>query len=661
MKFLTVQKVVLLFFICLLVSCINDDEPDNCKVNNEAFQTKIAFQCLSDSTDVFEQEIINNKSLSNGGTVTLYVYDKATGNYVYERVVSNTALKNFKGITLSLEPGVYEIRCWANMSTQSVVFNEEKLTTARLTNVKQYPNQQIVTSDDPLYYGATTLTVPNKGFDSDVIADTISFRTAHLHFNIEFVGSGRIIPKIEIRNLDPTYDFEMQKVGSSISYFPEIKIGTRAASIFMKAEFNILRTAYKNVLIEYDNTDNIEIVVKDTRADTLVYSIGLKNWLDKYGIKINSYLDNNFISMPDSLRKETSGLSSLPSFVIELGDSLATPVDTIPNPIDTIPNPIDTIPNPIDTIPNPIDTIPNPIDTIPNPIDTIPDPIDPIPVPPTVPDISEQGLFFHLYRYTEGIDLFGGEIESVNVYIYEKKSGNLFPIPKDVLSGLDFYNIQGLQVPLPPINQLDTASREYEIRCWGNVGTNTKVSNQHHLVSASVANINYGETDTIRTNDKLYFGQTSVRVTSDYTYATGKVNFNAAYTQYAISVKGLGAFPDLPKIKVTGLPSSYDFYMDDQQWESKPYYPDIKIVGRDTMFLFNSFRLTNQNLDKVKITLEHPSLNTTNNEYTINLMNRDIMLDDKKSYNYIYVKGVNTLNTIRVNFNIGSGIFDEVW
>ena len=631
MRFLTIQKVILFFLACSMVSCINDDEPDGCKVKDRTFQAKIAFQCISnDLTDVFEQEIVNNKLLSNGGTVTLYVYDKATGNYVTEQVVSNSALGKFKGTTISLDPGVYEVRCWANISAQSVVYAKEKLSSARLTNVSQYPNKKTAISDDPLYYGAMTLTIPDNGFESDVIADTISFRTAHLHFNIEFVGTGHVIPKIEIRNLDPTYDFEMQKMGSRISYFPEIKIGKASATTLMKAEFNILRTAYKNALVEYDNTDNIEILVRDMRADTLVCQISLKEWLDKYDIKINSYFDNNIISMPDSLAGETSGMSSLPPLVIELGDSLPTPIDTIPEP------------------PTPIDTIPEP----PTPIDTIPD-------PPAIPGVNDQGLFFHLYRYTGGTDLFEGEIKSVNVYIYEKKSGNLFPIAKDVLSKLDFYDFQGLKIPLPPINQLDTTSREYEIRCWGNVGQNTKVTNQHHLVSAGVFNTNYTTTDTVRTNDLLYFGQTSVKVSSDYTYATGKVIFKAAYTRYAVSVKGLGNFASLPKLRVDGLPSSYDFYMDEQQLPSKPYYPEVQIAGKDTMFVFNSFRLTNQNLDNVKITLEHPSLPAPKHE--VSLKNRGIRLDDKKGYNYIYVKEVNTLNTIRVTINVGSGVVDEVW
>ena len=649
MKFLTIQKTVLFFFTSfLLAGCIYDDDADNCNDTGKkgTMEAKIAFQCLSDSINIFEQEIIGNKSLSKGGTVSLYIYDKATGNLIMEQVVSNSMLRKFQGTTLVLDPGTYEIRCWANMDANTIIYGEDKLATARLSNAKHYPNKEIITSDDPLYYGALTLTIPSNGFPQDMNADTILFKTAHIHFDIGFIGSKGVVPKIEVRNLEPIFDFEMKKVGAVVTYFPEVKVSKVATSTFVTAKFNILRTAYRNALINYDNTDNIRIVVKDPSVDTLICSVGLKDWMNTKGVKISPSVDNNFISVPDSLSEATSGMSSLPPFMIDLGDSIPIPIDTIPTPIDTIPTPIDTIP------PIPIDTIPTPIDTIPTPIDTVP-----LPPPPLVPDIEEQGVFFHLYRYNEGYDVFEEQIEAVNAYVYEKQSGRQVEIPKMELSKNDLELFQGLRVPLPPIDERDTTSREYEIRCWANVGANT-IINAQDLPSANVLNVNYAKaTDTVRTNDLLYFGQTSIRVNSDYTYATGKVLFKAAYTRFAISVNGLGYSKILPKIKVSGLPSSYDFYMDEQQWPSKDYYPEIEIEGNDTTFVFNSFRLTNQNMGKVEIKLEHPDISP----HIINLRNRNILIDDQKGFNYIYIKGVNTTNSIRVTIDVGSSITDDIW
>lgn len=652
MKSLAIQNVVLFFFaFSLLAGCIYDDEADNCNDTGKkgTMEAKIAFQCLSDSTNIFKQEIMESKLLSKGGTVSLYIYDKATGNLVAEQIVSNSMLKKFQGITLVLDPGTYEIRCWANMDAHTVIYGEDKLTTARLSNVKHYPNKEIITSDDPLYYGALTLTVPSNGFPQDTNADTILFKAAHVHFDLGFIGSKGVVPKIEVRNLEPTFDFGMQKVGAVATYFPEVKVSKAAVATLVTAKFNILRIAYKNAQINYDNTDNIRIDVKDSSVDTLICSVGLKDWMNTNGVKISPTLDNNFISMPDSLLGATSGLSSLPPFMIDLGDSIPIPIDTIPpTPIDTIP------PTPIDTIPPiPIDTIP------PTPIDTIPPtPIDTVPTPPLVPNIDEQGIFFHLYRYNEGYDVFEEQIESVNVYVYEKQSGKQVEIPKEKLSKDDLELFQGLRIPLPPIDERDTTSKEYEIRCWANVGSNT-IINAQDLPSANVLNVNYAKaTDTVRTNDLLYFGQTSIRVSPDYTYATGKVLFKVAYTRFAITVNGLGYSKILPKIKVSGLPSSYDFYMDEQQWPSKDYYPEIEIAGNDTTFVFNSFRLTNQNMGKVEIKLEHPDISP----HIINLRNRSILIDDQKGYNYIYIKGVNTTNSIRVTIDAsGSTITDDIW
>lgn len=641
MKYFSIQKTVIFFFACLLFGCIKEDS-DDCTVKKESFETKIAFQCISDSADIFKQEITLNSTLAKGGSVALYVYDKATGNLVIEQNVPNNTLKGFQGTTLSLEPGVYEIRCWANMDAYSVIYDEDKLSTARLSNKKYYPNQEVVTSDDPLYYGAAMLTVPLKGFNPETVADTINFRTAHMRFNIEFAGGNNITPKIEIKNLEPEFDFNMQKIDKTTSYFPEIKLGTSLRSTVLKAEFNILRTAYRNSNISYDNTNNIEIRITDSKTDSLMHTVNLKDWMNTYGIKINASNDNNILSIPDSLQGTTSGVASLPPIVIDITGPSGPPTDTIPDPptppTDTIPTPPDTIPDPptppTDTIPTPPDTIPNP------PVDPDP-PVDPL---PPAPDVDKQGLLFHLYRDNcQDNDIFANVIQSVNLYVYEKESGNQINIAKDVLTSSDLSSFLGYRFALPPINSADTTTKEYEIRCWGNVGTNTAIKNQHHLVSAGLSHTNYSLGE-IRTNDELYFGKASVKVKSNYTYVTENIDFKIAHTKFEIKVIGMDT---IPEITVSGLPASYDFYMADQQWLSKDYNLKPTTAASDTIFSFKSLRLTNQSKDNVEIKItdgKNPAITET-----IRLKDETIYINENKCYDYIHINSSSSgSNTIRI-------------
>ena len=639
MKTLTIQQIALFLFICLLTGCIKEEDSGDRNTKNGVQDVKVAFRCISDSVDIFEQEITKNKTFPTGGAVSLYVYNKETGTLVTKQVASNSALKEFQGTTLSLEPGIYEIRCWANMDAQTVIYGEDKLSTARLSNQKYYPNQQVVTSDDPLYYGATTLTVPLKGFVPETVADTILFKTAHLHFDLELTGSGAFIPKIEVRNLDPTFDFEMKKTGQTTSYFPEIIMGRSPVVTQMRAQFNILRTAYRNGDINYDQTKNIEIRVTDPAEDTLVYSVNLKDWMDSYGITINASNDNNLLSLPDSLLGSTSGTTSFPPIAIEIADpGTTTPTDTItPPPADTIPAPPVPVP-PVDTTP-PLPPMPlPPADTV--PADTVP--IPPIEVPP--PTLDKQGLFFYLYKENcQDDDIFSKVIQSVNLYVYEKASGNQINTPKDIITKSDLNAFTGYRFALPPINLTDTTTREYEIRCWANVGANTVVRNQHHLVVAGVSHTNYAAGD-INTNDELYFGRATARVKGNYTYVTEDIDFKIAHTRFEINVIGMDT---IPIIEVTGLPASCDFYMSDQQWPSKKYTPKVTSTASDTTFIFQSFRLTNQNKDNVKITITDGKQSWITE--TVSLKDALIQINESKCYDYIYINNSPSgTNTIRI-------------
>lgn len=617
MRYSAVQKVIFFSFTFLLSGCIYENPEEPPVVTNTMYETKIAFQCLQGSVDIFKQEITENATLTTPGrTISLYVYDKSTGNLVKEQTILKNALRQFQGVTLSLASGEYEIRCWGNVNAQTTFYGEDKLNTARLTNVKNYPDQRTVVSDDPLYFGATSLVVPKDGFSSGVIADTIFFKTAHLHVSVAFTGNTSIIPKVEIRNLIPAFDFEMKAIDNNkISYFPEVK----KQNSLLKTELNILRTAYKQGNISYDHTKYLEITVKDPIADTLIYTVNLEQWMKSKGITLHPQNDNNILSIPDSLSAITTGVASLPPIRIELPNSIPS------NPPDTTTTP----------------------------------PIDTIPVTPPIPDINEQGLFFHVYFNDDNAsnDIFNQVIESVNMYIYEKYSGIRVPISHDVLSKIDLSTFPGLRLSLPPINSTNKDPREYEIRCWANVSTNSQIKNEQYASTAELSNANISTSDTIRTNDELYFGQASVKVTSDYRYVTEAINFKSAYTRFTISVKGMAT---IPKIRVSGLSSSYDFKMNSTQLTYIDYYPEVTSKSAtETTFIFNSMRLTNQSKDNVKITL----LDTNGTViHEVPLKGKEIWINDNSNYRYIYIKGTPTVNRIGITINVEeNGISNEIW
>lgn len=608
MRYFTIPPIILFLFFCFLFGCIYED-PENPKepdepdppVDEGVYETKLAFECLSDNfTDIFAEEITNNpKMTTHSNAVYLYIFNKSTGELVSEKTISKSNLRNFQGVTISLDPGEYEIRCWGNIGSQTTIYNREKLSTARLINAKNYPNKGSAISDDPLYFGSTTLTVPEDGFEPNSITDTIYFKTAHLQMTLAFNGKTKMVPKVEIRNLISIYNFEMRNMDSNASYFPEVKTVNESGRSLVKAELNILRTTYRQGTTNYDLTNNIEILVKDPVVDTLITSVNLGSWMRSKGVTISPQKDNNILSVPDSLSASTPGITSFPTIQIQLPDTVPT--------------------------------------------------VDP---PPVIPDPDEQGLFFYLKNNNN--DIFSKEINSVNIYVYEKQSGKLISVGQNVLSYDELKKFQGFRFVVPPINSVDTTSMEYEIRCWANIGGNTLVRSENNLSIASLTHIKAFNNEIISTNDNLYFGQASVKVTSGYTYVTENIDFKMAHTQFLVTVKGM---TEDHEIKVSGLPFSFDFNMNNQQVSSKNYYPKALGSTSQSSFNLNTLRLTNQNKDNVKIALLNSKGSTI---HEVSLKDKNIRIDDNTNYNYINIKGTPT-NRIVITIDVGNTISDDIW
>ena len=593
----------------LLSSCIGDEEEDCPPVVNPTNPTgtraaTLLFMCPDGASDLFAQEVTNRAGLPNGGTVQVYVYNRSTGALVAQKTVSNAELRNFQGAEqIKLDPGTYEVRCWANASSNTTIYNESTLNGARLSTPYYYPLPQTVQTNDPLYYGAKTITIAETTYAGEEITDTIPFKLAHVHLNITVSGLKQQ-PKIEVTNLYPIYDFSMNVLNTPVSYYPiltsyNIATGTASTSL------DVLRFAYNTGSINYNYTNSIKINILDAATDTALYTVNMRNWMNSRGITIDASKANNIVSVPDTITSTTQSSIILPiTLDVKKDSTVIVPADTV----------------------------------------IIKDTVvikDTVPITPPVPP-RDEALYFHLYQSDcQYSDVFSKYISSVELCAFEKKSGNL--VYRETIAAADLASFQGKKLSLSPIGASDTTATDYEIRCWANLTSQTSFNSSTSLVNSYVTSEQYAgfvsnNGDTIRTNDQLYFGEASVHVTKDNQYLDGDVNFRLAHNTFDIALKGLPFNTDtVPVVEVEGLAAAYDFYMDDKQWSPVPYFPTMTYQTADTVSrtMFNSLRITEQNKQNIKILVK----NKVNNSTLLTLTGLSVAISDTECYGNIFVNG----------------------
>lgn len=184
---------------------------------SESKNVTLQFRYTADgTTDVLPEYI---------GSVTLYVYDSKTGQFIKSAKIDNTDLLKYQSANLMLDPGTYDIVCWGNVK-DNTTFNNTFAGESEAALTNPYCNTtQKVTTNDPLYYGKTTLNVSSNLYET---SGTVDFCCAHIDIWVYVKGitdkssSGENIPPIvTVSNLLPAYNFSMQPQGDSISYYPE--------------------------------------------------------------------------------------------------------------------------------------------------------------------------------------------------------------------------------------------------------------------------------------------------------------------------------------------------------------------------------------------------------------------------------------------------------
>lgn len=175
----------------------------------------VTLEYTGDGTlDAFREYIAN---------VAYYVYD-ANGKQVAAGRLESTDLSSFRGFKLRLEKGSYDIVCWGNLEHYCEASFDEQKESARILNRKQVTDADPQTND-PLYYGKSTLEVTNAEESSSV---TVQFHSAHITLwmytkgIIDADASGKpYSPVFHVGGFDSEYNFDGDCCGTPMSFCPE--------------------------------------------------------------------------------------------------------------------------------------------------------------------------------------------------------------------------------------------------------------------------------------------------------------------------------------------------------------------------------------------------------------------------------------------------------
>ena len=212
--------------------------------------------------------------------VNLGLFDE-DGLFVKSIQVSKSELDKFQGVILSLQPGKYTSICWANAFDHTLIKGFSagmNITEGQVAN-PNYETAQPITSNDSLFYGKKEFGVLNQQNQTY----TVDFTPAYIRFVITIKGLSSLdqqnpdnYPYIRINNLKPSYNFNMDIMGSYVSYFPLITVNTAQKIAFSVS--NVLRFAT-------DNPITIDILKNKTSPEVLT-TLDLRQFMIENNIEI---------------------------------------------------------------------------------------------------------------------------------------------------------------------------------------------------------------------------------------------------------------------------------------------------------------------------------------------------------------------------------------
>ncbi|MBK5722596.1 FimB/Mfa2 family fimbrial subunit [Dysgonomonas sp. Marseille-P4677] len=278
---------LLLFSVILLHSCIGEDLSSCRHIADNNLIIEFLYTD-NEGQDIFCDRI--NK-------VNLFVFDE-NGCFVTSHCEETEALSVFAGTKLSLPPGTYRIIFWGNAADKcefrdlsiGCFFSEASLCNIS-SDTEYYP-----TNGDPLYYAPAMIseplrsqqfiaTIPIEGTTSA----SVSFGRAHIKIAIYIKGfedksdeGTSLTPVIELTDIPPSYNFELQAFGDPVCYGEIAEPATIDGEQLSIAEFN--------TPVFREDTPMQLIIKKQSDGGTLT-TINLKDFIRKNNIDLQGSSD----------------------------------------------------------------------------------------------------------------------------------------------------------------------------------------------------------------------------------------------------------------------------------------------------------------------------------------------------------------------------------
>lgn len=223
--------IFLLCSIFLIYGCIKEDL-SNCP---PPFNTKLKFLYHGDvkSSNIFGEHIDH---------VTIFVFGQQ-GQLQSTHKLNKTSLNSFHEANLLLLPGTYRIICWGNVLDNTLITEHLILGEKRVHHPNFINTAGVIPTNDHLYFGECSVTVPEKGS----VSENVNFISTHINFEIYISGLKTLskatsAPIIKINNLMPQYDIESNPTQEfNTIYQPKLAYSSERkmqAALFQTLRFN---------------------------------------------------------------------------------------------------------------------------------------------------------------------------------------------------------------------------------------------------------------------------------------------------------------------------------------------------------------------------------------------------------------------------------------
>lgn len=212
--------------------------------------------------------------------VNVGIFDQ-DGVFITSMQVNKSELDQFQGVILPLQPGKYTAVCWGNAFDQTQIKGFSAGSNINEGQVSS-PNYGIglpIATNDSLYYGKLQFEVLN----SENQTYTVNFTPAYIRFIITIKGLSSIgqqdpenYPYIRINNLNPAYNFDMDTIGSYVSYYPKLSVNTTEKIASAKSD-----------VLRFNATPPITIdIVRSKTSSDILTTLNLRKFIEDNDIEI---------------------------------------------------------------------------------------------------------------------------------------------------------------------------------------------------------------------------------------------------------------------------------------------------------------------------------------------------------------------------------------